>query len=120
MRKRIFVTWQKEGIHQYPNAPAGVEFLAYPHRHMFHFKVEIDVFHDDREIEFILLKRELEGLYDEGTLELDHKSCEMMSDDLSEYIYKKYPNRTFTITVSEDGENGAICDYDIDTKGIIN
>ena len=118
--KRIFVTWQKEGIHQYPDAPKGVEFLAYPHRHMFHFRVEIDVFHDDREIEFILFKRELEGLYTEGTIELDHKSCEMMSDDLSVYIYKKYPNRTFTITVSEDGENGAITDYDIDTKGIIN
>ena len=120
MHKRIFVTWQKEGIHQYPGAPKGVEFLQYPHRHMFHFKVEIDVFHDDRDIEFILLKRELEGLYDEGTLELNHKSCEMMSDDLSEYIYKKYPIRTFTITVSEDGENGATTDYDIDTKGIIN
>ena len=109
--KRIFVTWQKEGIHQYPDAPKGVEFLAYPHRHMFHFKVEIDVFHDDREIEFILFKRELEGLYTEGTIELDHKSCEMMADELSEYIYKKYSGRAFIITVSEDGENGAICTY---------
>ena len=109
--KRIFVTWQKEGIHQYPDAPKGVEFLAYPHRHMFHFRVEIDVFHDDREIEFILFKRELEGLYTEGTIELDHKSCEMMADELSEYIYKKYSGRAFIITVSEDGENGAICTY---------
>ena len=30
--KQIFVTWQKEGIHQYPGAPEGVEFLQYPHR----------------------------------------------------------------------------------------
>ena len=62
-QKFIFVTFQKEGIHKYPDAPAGVEFLKYPHRHMFHFRVEIEVFHDDRDIEFILFKRELEGLY---------------------------------------------------------
>jgi len=111
LNKRIFVTWQKEGIHQYPGAPEGVEFLAYPHRHIFHFKVEIDVFHDDREIEFILFKREMEDLYYKGTMQADHKSCEMMADELSEYIYTKYPGRTFVITVSEDGENGAICTY---------
>ena len=43
----IWVTFQKEGIHKYPAAlddPAleEVKFLGYPHRHMFHFKVEIE------------------------------------------------------------------------------
>ena len=126
MNKRIFVTFQKEGIHKYPAAPEGVEFLQYPHRHMFHFRVEIDVFHDDRDIEFILFKRELERLYSsieaEGktgpTLELDYKSCEMIADDLSEYIYEKYPHRSFTITVSEDGENGAVCSYESNNNGV--
>ena len=117
-KKRIFVTFQKEGIHQYPDAPEGVEFLKHPHRHMFHFRVEIDVFHDDREIEFILFKREIERLYSEGTLELDYKSCEMMADDLAVYIYKKYPHRAFIITVSEDGENGAICTYQATNSGV--
>ena len=113
-KKRIFVTFRKEGIHQYPDAPEGVEFL----KHMFHFRVEIDVFHDDREIEFILFKREIERLYSEGTLELDYKSCEMMADDLAVYIYKKYPHRAFIITVSEDGENGAICTYQATNSGV--
>ena len=117
--KQIFVTWQKEGIHQYPGAPEGVEFLQYPHRHMFHFRVEIDVFHNDRDIEFILLKRELESLYTDGTLELDHKSCEMVSDDLANYIYDNYPGRNFTIIVSEDGENGAICTYPANDNDVI-
>ena len=120
--KRIFVTFQKEGIHKYPGAPEGVEFLQYPHRHIFHFRVEIDVFHDDRDIEFILFKRELERLYSEGDggsiLELDYKSCEMIADDLSEYIYEKYPHRSFTITVSEDGENGAVCSYIPKNNGV--
>ena len=133
-QRSIWITFKKEGIHKYPGADSDpklatgdwddVSFLGYPHRHIFHFRVRIEVFHDDREIEFIQFKRWCERLYSNGksdeVLVLDHKSCEMMSDDLSEYIYKKYPNRTFTITVSEDGENGAICDYDIDKKGIIN
>ena len=120
--KRIFVTFQKEGIHKYPGAPEGVEFLQYPHRHIFHFRVEIDVFHEDRDIEFILFKRELERLYSEGDegsiLELDYKSCEMIADGLSEYIYEKYPHRSFTITVSEDGENGAVCSYASKNNGV--
>ena len=110
--KRIWVTFQKEGIHCYPDAPAGVEFLKHPHRHMFHFKVQIEVFHDDRDIEFILFKRELEGLYTNGTLQLDYRSCEMMADDLADYIKVNYPGRHLVITVSEDGENGATCYYD--------
>jgi len=110
--KTIWVTFQKEGIHCYPDAPKGVEFLRHPHRHMFHFKVEIEVFHDDRDVEFILFKRELEDLYQTGTLQLNHRSCEMMADELADYIRVNYANRRLTITVSEDGENGATCYYD--------
>lgn len=110
-KKHVWVTFQKEGIHCYPDAPEGVEFLRHPHRHMFQFKVQIQVFHDDRDIEFILFKRELEGLYSDGTLELDHKSCEMMADELYTYIAKAYPNRDVTIEVSEDGENGALVEW---------
>ena len=110
-QKFIWVTFQKEGIHKYPDAPEGVEFLKYPHRHMFHFRVELEVFHDDRDVEFILLKRELEGLYNEGTLQLDYKSCEMMADDLFEYIAREFPDRDVIIEVSEDGENGTRAYY---------
>ena len=110
-QKFIWVTFQREGIHKYPDAPEGVSFLRNEHRHIFHFRVELEVFHDDRDVEFILFKRELERLYSENTLQLDYKSCEMMSDDLANYIRASYPNRDLVITVSEDGENGAICYY---------
>ena len=110
-QKFIWVTFQKEGIHKYPDAPEGVEFLKYPHRHIFHFKVELEVFHDDRDVEFILFKRELEKLFADGTLQLDYKSCEMIADDLAFYVQAKYPKRDLAITVSEDGENGATCYY---------
>tara|TARA_R110000822_G_scaffold103671_1_gene230350 strand:- start:5973 stop:6344 length:372 start_codon:yes stop_codon:yes gene_type:complete len=109
--KYIWVTFRKEGIHQYPDAPEGVEFLKYPHRHIFHFRVELEVFHDDREVEFILFKRELEKLYDQEILQLNNQSCEMIADNLHDYIVKNYPERNHNIEVSEDGENGCRAEY---------
>ncbi len=111
IKRQIFVTFQKEGIHCYPDAPSGVEFLKYQHRHMFHFRVSIDVTHNDRDIEFILFKRELENLYGSDILSLNSKSCEMLAEELIEYISKEYPNRSIIVEVSEDGENGAILHY---------
>ena len=123
--KMIWVTFQKEGMHKYPAAlddpklktgdEYDVSFLGYPHRHIFHFKVAIEVFHDDRDIEFILFKRWLEGLYN-GTLELDYKSCEMMADELAKTIQARYPGRQLTIEVSEDGENGCLITYEKQTN----
>ena len=119
--RTIFVTFQKEGIHMYPAAatdPAlktgdeyDVSFLGTPHRHIFHFEVTIEVFHNDRDIEFIQFKRWLENLYKGGTLELNYKSCEMISDDLYEEIATRYPDRNIVIRVSEDNENGATIVY---------
>ena len=119
--KMIWVTFRKEGTHKYPAALTDpklatgdeydVSFLGYPHRHIFYFHVAIEVFHDDRDIEFIQFKRWLEKLYAEKTLALDYKSCEMMSDDLYLAIIERYPGRKITIEVSEDGENGSKAEY---------
>ena len=121
--KMVWVTFQKEGIHNYPAAledsklatgdEYDVSYLGYPHRHMFHFKVWIQVFHDDRDIEFIQFKRWLEKLYSDKTLELDNKSCEMISDDLFIKIKMRYPDRSIWIDISEDNENGSYKQYDI-------
>ena len=104
VKKSIWVTFQKEGIHKYPNAPKEVEFLKYPHRHIFKFKVQIQVYDNDRDIEFFIFKRWLESLYADDTLELDYKSCEMIADDLAKEIKDKYSGRWLAIDVSEDGE----------------
>jgi len=121
-KRWIWVTFQKEGIHKYPAAltdPAlatgdeyDVSFLGYPHRHMFHFRVAIKVTLNDRDIEFIQFKRWLENLYKDNVIELDYKSCEMMSDDLFDQIVAKYPGRDIKIEISQDGENGALVEYD--------
>ena len=111
VKKSIWVTFQKEGIHKYPNAPKEVEFLKYPHRHIFKFKVQIEVYDNDRDIEFFIFKRWLESLYADDTLELDYKSCEMIADDLAKEIKDKYSDRWLAIDVSEDGENGCHIEY---------
>jgi hypothetical protein len=74
--------------------------------------VWIDVVHNDRDIEFIQFKRWLQKLYESGTVQLDYKSCEMMSDDLYLQIAARYPGRSVWIEVSEDGENGALIKYE--------
>ena len=121
--RQIWVTFRREGIHCYPAAATDlslatgdqydVSFLANPHRHIFHFRVSIDVYHNDRDIEFIQFKRWLESLYssNEGVLSLDYKSCEMMADELYIRIASRYSDRSVTIEVSEDGENGCVIEY---------
>ena len=119
-QRQIWITFRKEGIHKYPAALtdpalADVQFLGYPHRHQFYFRVWIDVFHNDRDLEFIQFKRWCESLYnsDNSVLSLDHKSCEMMADDLYIQIATRYPGRVVHIEVAEDGENGALIRYEI-------
>ena len=119
--KSIWVTFRKEGVHLYPAAATDpklatgdwddVSFLGVPHRHIFHFKVRIEVFHDDRDIEFIQFKRWLEKLYNDDILQLDHRSCEMISDELYQEISARFPGRFVEIEVSEDAENGSLTFY---------
>ena len=117
-KKFIRVTFQQEAIHRYPAAledpklktgdEYDVSFLGHPHRHIFHFRVAIEVWHDDRDIEFIQFKRWLQGMVKS---DLDYKSCEMISDDIYSHIIARYPGREVRIEVSEDGENGCTCEY---------
>jgi hypothetical protein len=127
--RKIWITFRKEGIHKYPAAATDpnlatgdeydVSFLASPHRHIFHFRVWIDVFHNDRDIEFIQFKRWLENLYSSNNnnsssvLELNYKSCEMIADDLYIQIAQRYPERAVWIEVAEDGENGCLIKYEL-------
>jgi|TARA_R110002074_G_scaffold25541_4_gene75688 hypothetical protein len=125
-KRQVWVTFQKEGVHLYPAAKDDpllatggaddVSFLGFAHRHIFHFKVAIDVFHDDRDIEFIQFKRWLESLYATNILELNHRSCEMIAEELAQQIHNKYPDRSTTITVSEDDENGATLNFEPDAS----
>lgn len=112
----IWVTFAKKGLHRFPAAAddpklADVSYLGFPHRHLFKFKISIQVWHDDREIEFHQFLNWLESLYDTRVLELDFMSCEMLADSLAIKIQEKYPGREIIIDISEDGECGAVATY---------
>jgi len=104
------ITTRFEGYHCWAQAPEMVSFLRNKHRHIFHVTVLIEQEHDDRDIEYIMTKWDLDNLikkmktdlktYVEGTA-----SCEMMA----EYIYDNITiGRNVEVEVLEDGENGAI------------
>lgn len=116
MTKRfIWVTFQKAGFHKFPEAAThqdlqDVSYLGYVHRHLFKFKVKIEVTHNNREIEFHQFLKFCEGLF-ENNFSVDFKSVEMIADDLSIEIEKKYGKRKLFIEVSEDGECGCEVEY---------
>lgn len=106
--RRVFATFTMAGIHSWPGATLGAAHLALPHRHVFHIRVEKIVEHNDRDIEFQILKRRCEAwLRDQfpddvsGDAWLDSTSCE----DLAQMLIEKFD--LCACEVSEDGENGA-------------
>lgn len=121
IKRWIEVPFQKEGIHYYPGADTradlatgdkyDVSFLGTPHFHYFYFTVRIEVFHCERDLEFIQFRRWLEQLYDTGTLQMNSASCEMLAEQLYEKIAAKWSGRDVVISVAEDNINRAIVEF---------
>ena len=106
----IWITHQLDGVHNYPNAPEQVDFLRNKHRHTFMLKIWIEVFNNDRDIEFYMFKdfiksRTIDGDYGSG-------SCEEISDNINLFIKERYPNRNVMIDVSEEGIQGSFKFYE--------
>lgn len=107
----VFVTFQLEGFHNFPKVKEifpEVGFLSNIHRHMFHFKLEKQVNHDDRDVEFIMFKRQIIDYLQSNYYDFRFKallfssmSCEMIAKELLEHF------NCISVEVSEDGENGA-------------
>lgn len=130
MKTIIGVKLSVEGMHYYSDASEKhglpMKFLEFPHRHMFHIEVRVSVKHDNRDKEFILLKREVieylhSKYYQEELNVLDFRkmSCEMIAKDLMFVFHAD------SVKVSEDDENYALvsledgecyCDDDIEYK----
>lgn len=115
-KRSIWLTFQRKGFHCYPDAPDDVSYLRVTHRHIFKFRVQISTGHDNRELEFHQVLNKIESWYDQGTLYLDYRSCEMMANELATLLCKEYGGipgspREVSIEVSEDGECGAHCTY---------
>lgn len=109
MKKFIVINTTFEGIHCWPECPIDeVSFLRDPHRHIFHVTVKWPVNHNDRDKEFIVMKRKVDAwlkvLFPDK--QMGRKSCE----DVCQLIKDEFPDASF-ISVFEDGENGAEVHY---------
>lgn len=115
-KRFIWVTFQKVGFHHYPDALTNsdledVSYLGSKHRHLFKFKIKIEIFHSNRELEFHQFLNYCESLFESGSIDIDNKSVEMLADDLYTQIAVTYPSRDVTIDISEDGECGCSIEY---------
>ena len=112
----VIVKLQIEGTHHWPDAKnvfPEVKFLSEPHRHIFYITCKHGVHHDDRDVEFIMFKRDIaeyieQEYYDEKNRihEFKSMSCEMLARELMDKFQLKY------CSVFEDNENGAEITYE--------
>lgn len=105
MQIQVVVTLRVEGFHGWPEAHDAVDFLRHRHRHIFHIKAWKNVTHADRDVEIILLKRELDRhlSFNYGTpCEFGRMSCEEIATVLLRV------HKLAACEVLEDGENGAL------------
>lgn len=105
----IIVRGQFEFCHRYATAPAEVSYLRALHRHVFNYEVELEVYHDDRELEFIMVKHDIEDYLAQRNENWDDRtSCEQMAQFIGGWLQAKHGfERELTVSVFEDNENGA-------------
>ena len=105
--RKIWVTFDRIGYHCYPDAPEDVSYLSHPHRHKFLFRVEIEVQHNERDIEYHQFKNQIMSWYDTGVCEFNNMSCEAIAEHLAYKVAAVFGHRQITVDVSEDGECGS-------------
>lgn len=105
VKTSVFCTVLFEATHNWPGCNIQeVEYLKYPHRHVFYIQAFAHVTHGDRDIEFIKLKHDitkyLETTYPDRAL--GARSCEMLAAELAQEF------NLHKVVVSEDNENGCV------------
>ena len=111
MKTNVIAKCEFDGLHNWPDARKvfpEVGFLSDIHRHKWYITAKKAVYHDDRDVEFIMFKRDIEDYLREKYYRADYrclyfgaKSCEMLAKELMEHFDCVY------VSVFEDNENGA-------------
>lgn len=99
------VRFQKQGFHRWIDATDDRLYLENRHRHLFHVEVKLELFGDDREVEFHDLLDFCQENFPGG--ELGEQSCEQMAIALAANIRERWSGRAIVVGVYEDGEVGA-------------
>ena len=106
----VYCTLQVEGLHNWPGCPfPEVNYLKDPHRGIFHIKAYKKVNDADRDVEFIMLKHEIDFYLRDKYYAPDYQLCDFGSQSC-EMIARELISK-FNLSrceVSEDGENGAV------------
>lgn len=108
--RRVWATWTFVAWHAWPEAPEHRNYLATPHRHLFHCRAELTTGHSDREVEFHDLLDACKATTDPFDGEdIGARSCEHIAEVIYDVLMGDglTGERTVTISVAEDGENGA-------------
>ena len=110
---RINVSFEFAAIHCWPEATGKHGYLKNPHRHIFKCQVSLEVFHNDRDVEFLAFKDQLNELCAKKWRDknIGSSSCEMIAEEIYNFVAPTYPGRDVIISVSEDGENGVTINY---------
>jgi hypothetical protein len=107
MKSSVILDFEVEGYHKYPSAPKQVEFLKYPHRHLFQIKAYYKVTDLDREKEIFIQTNYLKEYLNESygsPCQFGAMSCEMIALDLLQFIRE---DGGYKVDVLEDGKGGA-------------
>lgn len=99
------VRFRQEFFHRWPDAPESVGYLRNLHRHMLHIQVDVQQFHDGRDLEYHTL---LSRVKDEFGFYRGDDSCETVAFGLKREMEHRYPDRAVRVQVYEDGENGCV------------
>ena len=107
-----------ESLHKYNGSPESVKFLQGEHRHVFVVRAKIEVTDLNRELEFFIIKKDLDLLvkkYLKTAKKIDgviptviEESCEAIAAFFLDYLEAKYKSRRIEVEVSEDDENSSL------------
>ena len=104
MKRCIVIKTNFSAVHHWPDCPIKeVAYLTMPHRHLFYVTFKFSVNHNDRDIEFISKKIEIERYLNNEFANkfISAMSCEQIAEQLLIHF-----NADF-VSVFEDNENGA-------------
>lgn len=109
IRTGVIVNLQIEGLHRWSECNISkVCYLASDHRHIFHICAKKKVTDNDRQIEIICLKHQINSYLQTkygSVCKFGNMSCEMIAQELAKEFGLYY------CRVLEDNENGAEVNY---------
>lgn len=122
MKSYVQVKTRVAGFHCWPQAPEPVTFLRERHRHLFGVRAKVEVGNDDRAVEFFMLKRDVQSVFDDLVaicglkqsagfgIEFGSMSCEMIARMVGDHLQLR-GYKVHDVEVDEDGENSGIVSY---------